>query len=140
MKKESKQPWNEKLVKKAEPKVKHIEKRFSDIEENSDMLVATPKIFEEYINRIPEGQFVDIKLIRKELAKKFKADATCPVTTGLFLRIVAESAYEKYQNGIKIPQLTPFWRVISPTSSLAKKLSFGTEFLIKMQKMEGIEF
>lgn len=140
MKKESKLPWNEKLAKKAEPKVKHIEKRFSDIEEDSDMLVATPKIFEEYVNRIPEGEFVDIKQIRKELAKKFKADATCPVTTGLFLRIVAESAFEKYQNGQKISQLTPFWRVISPNSSLAKKLSFGTEFLIKMQKKEGIEF
>ncbi len=137
MKKESKLPWNEKLAKKAEPKVKHIEKRFSDIEEDSDMLVATPKIFEEYVNRIPEGEFVDIKQIRKELAKKFKADATCPVTTGLFFTHRRRICFRKISKWTKISQLTPFWRVISPNSSLAKKLSFGTEFLIKMQKKKG---
>ncbi|TGL23784.1 hypothetical protein EHQ46_01255 [Leptospira yanagawae] len=140
MKEKSNLPWNEKLTKKALPKVKHIDKQFSDIEANSDMLVATPKIFEEYLNRIPKGQFIDTKQIRKDLAKKFKADATCPVTTGLFLRIVAESAFEKFQNGTKPSQLTPFWRAISPNSTLAKKLSFGKEFLIEMQKKEGIEF
>ncbi|XDD46161.1 hypothetical protein AB3N60_15830 [Leptospira sp. WS39.C2] len=140
MKQKSEQPWNEKFNKIAEPKVKHIDKRFSDINEDSDMLVATPKIFETYIRKIPKGKFVDIKQIRKDLAKKFNADATCPVTTGLFLRIVAESAYENFQNGFKISELTPFWRVIAPNSTLAKKLSFGTEFLIEMQKKERIQF
>ncbi len=139
MKEKSKQPWNDKLNKKAEPKVKHIDKRFSDIEEDSDMLVATPKIFEEYIRKIPKGEFVDIKKVRKDLAKRFKADATCPVTTGLFLRIVAESAFEKYQSGTKSSEIPPFWRVIAPNSSIAKKLSFGTEFITSMQKKEGIE-
>ncbi|XDD42477.1 hypothetical protein AB3N58_14445 [Leptospira sp. WS60.C2] len=140
MKEKSKLQWNEKLTKKADPKVKHIEKKFSDINADSDMLIATPKIFEDYLKKIPKGQFVEIKKIRKDLAKRFKADATCPVTTGLFIRIVAESAYENFQNGVKISELTPFWRVIAPNSSLAKKLSFGTEFLEKMQKKEGIQF
>ena len=136
MKRKSTQQWNDKLNQQKEAKVKHIEKRFSDIEADSDMLVATPRIFEEYIRRIPYGTFVEIKKVRRDLAKKFKADATCPVTTGLFLRIVAESAYENLTNGMKMEQIVPFWRVIAPESSIAKKLSFGTDLILEMRNKE----
>jgi hypothetical protein len=51
------------------------------------------------------------------------------VTTGIFLRIVAEANYEKLGQGKTPEEITPFWRVIAPDSALARKLSFGPEFL-----------
>ncbi|MFY8162506.1 MAG: hypothetical protein ACOVNU_14320 [Candidatus Kapaibacteriota bacterium] len=65
------------------------------------------------------------------------ADYTCPVTTGIFLRIVAEANYEKLQNGQSIEEITPFWRMIEPNTSLAKKLTFGQELLIQLIKKEN---
>jgi hypothetical protein len=46
--------------------------------------------------------------------------------------------YGKIQKGLPIEEATPFWRVISPQTPIAKKLSFGTDFLLKMRKEEGI--
>ncbi|MCC5928875.1 MAG: hypothetical protein JJU28_06490 [Cyclobacteriaceae bacterium] len=66
------------------------------------------------------------------------ADYTCPVTTGIFLRIVAEAAYEELQNGKNQEEIIPFWRVIDPKSALAKKLSFGQELLLEMREKEGL--
>jgi hypothetical protein len=133
-----KQTWKQKLEKESSPKVKHIEKRFVDIPENSDMLVATPKIFEDYLKKIKPGTEIPIKKVRQDLAKKFKADHTCPVTTGLFLRIVAEANYEKLQMGVNINEIAPFWRVIDLKSSIAKKLSFPLDFIREMREKEGL--
>ena len=111
--------------------MKRIDKRFADIPENALMLIATPKIFADYISQIPAGTLVSMTDIRKDLALTHGATHTCPVTTGIFLRIVAELNYEKYQAGTPLNEITPFWRAIAPTAPLAKKLSFGTDFLQK---------
>jgi hypothetical protein len=137
-KKISELPWNEKFQHRNQHVIKHIDKKFSDIPENSDILIATPQIFDDYIRKIPSGKSVDLKKVRQDLAKKYKVDHTCPVTTGMFVRIVAEATYEKIQKGLPIEEATPFWRVISPQTPIAKKLSFGTDFLLKMRKEEGI--
>jgi len=102
------------------------------------MFIPTPKIIDAYIREIPAGHQVNIPTIRKNLAAKFGADKTCPITTGIFVRIAAEAAYEEFQEGMPIEKITPFWRVISETSPAAKKLTFGTEFLNKQRKKEGI--
>lgn len=132
-------PWNDKLHSEKTHKVKHLDNRFVDIPENSDMLVATPKIFETYISQIPNGQSKTIKEMRNDLAKAYDANYTCPVTTGIFVRIVAEAAYEKYLQGADIDDITPFWRVIDEKSSIVKKLSFDYSFIKEQRKREGID-
>lgn len=69
---------------------------------------------------------------------EFNAGYSCPITSGIFLRIVSELAYQQYQNGTPLKQITPFWRMIDKKGPLAKKLSFGYEFIEEMQKKEGI--
>ena len=61
----------------------------------SKMLIANTKIFDEFINKIPSGN--EIKELRDILAKQFDCDVTCPLTTGIFIRIVSEAAYEEYK-------------------------------------------
>jgi len=50
---------------------------------------------------------------------------------------VAEANYEKLQQGNRIKEITPFWRVIEPNSALAKKLTFGQDFLIQQIEKES---
>tara|TARA_X000001036_G_scaffold362362_1_gene345921 strand:- start:38 stop:274 length:237 start_codon:yes stop_codon:yes gene_type:complete len=74
----------------------------------------------------------------KNIAKEFQADKTCPVTTGIFLRIVSEASYEEYDTGIDLDAITPFWRIVNPNSKLAEKLACGINFIAERQMQENI--
>lgn len=130
--------WTEKLNVDKAAEVKKNDYDFADIPAGSKMLIATPMILDNYIRQIPKGHFADIKQIRKDLAAEYKAQYTCPVTTGIFIRIVAEAAYEEIEKGKPLSKVTPFWRALSAKSPSAKKLSFGIRFLLDQQKKEGI--
>ena len=82
---------------------------------------------------------MDTETIRKDLAAEYHAEVTCPLTTGIFIRIAAEAAYEEYKNGKPVNKITPFWRVVGEKSSTAKKLTFGTKFLREQRRKEGID-
>ena len=86
--------WQEKFNSAKQPIVKTIEKRFADLTEGTKMFIASPKLIDVYINEIPEGVSVDLKTMRLDLAIEHQADNSCPVTTGIFLRIVSEVAFE----------------------------------------------
>ena len=131
-----KKSWLDKLNENKEPKIKKIDIDFADIPAGSNMFIATPKLIDQYINEIGVGKRIDLKTMRKDLAIEHNADYTCPVTTGIFLRIVAEANYEKLQQGIHLQEITPFWRVIEPNSALAKKLTFGQDFLLEQIEKE----
>ena len=64
---------------------------------------------------------------------------TCPVVTGISLRIISEAAFEEYQMDQILDTITPFWRVVDPDSKLAGKLACGVDFIIEHQIQEGIE-
>ncbi len=84
--------WKEKFESKSEPEIRRPENAFADITAGSTMLIATPGIIADYITSIPRGKHADVKKIRRDLAATYHAEYTCPVTTGIFLRIVAETA------------------------------------------------
>ena len=121
--------WTEKLNVKKEPKVVKLQEAFSDIPADSLMLVATPKLVDDYMQQVPKGHFVDMKTLRKDLASDFHADNSCPLSTAIFVRIAAEAAFEQYKSGKKLSEITPFWRVIAPGSKMATRLTFGEDFL-----------
>lgn len=132
--------WKEKLDSKTILEVKQTDKKFADIPANSKMLIATPKIVDDYVRNIPAGSQSSIQTMRNDLAIEYGAEYTCPVTSGIFLRIVAEAAFEEYQSGKPLKSLAPFWRMADEKSPLAKKVSFGPEFIKEMRKKEGLEF
>lgn len=129
--------WTEKFNTHSNPEVKQSPRKFADIPEGASMLIASPQVVEEYVKQIPKGKTTDIKQMRKDLAAMFHAEYTCPVTSGIFLRIVAEKAYEELQHGKK--NITPFWRMIDPASPTAKKLTCGPEFIQQQRNKEGID-
>ena len=70
-----------------------------------------------------------------QLAKDFSADVTCPLTTGIFLRIVAEAAEENRLAGHK--RLAPYWRVIKEDGTLNPKFPGGEEQQARRLRNEG---
>jgi hypothetical protein len=124
---QSRTPWREKLEKppKDLPKIVEVppklEKRFG----GRRVLVPTPLLVDRLIRKVPKRNLITIKQIRERLAKDFKADSTCPLTTGIFLRIVAEAAEEDKKFGKK--RITPYWRVIKADGSLNEKFPGGVK-------------
>ena len=117
--------WREKLENPPEglPKVvggpPKWEKRFG----GRRLLVATPLLVDGLIRKVEKGRLVTINQIRARLAKDFEADSTCPLTTGIFVRIAAETAEEDLSRGVT--DITPYWRVIRDDGSLNDKLPGG---------------
>jgi hypothetical protein len=133
-----KKTWTQKLHPKTEAKVVQLDREYAGVPAGGDLFVPTPRIVEAYIRKIPKGVSVTPQTLRKDLASEYKAAGTCPLTTGIFLRIIAEAAYEQYQAGKPLKDLAPFWRVIDLQSPTAKKLTFGTDFLKTQREKEKL--
>ncbi len=131
-----KRTWNDKLRCSKAPEVKRLDKSFAGMPEGSLMLIASPEMIDAYVQGVAPGRTVTVKAMREELADRHKAEHTCPVTTGIFLRIVAEAAWERRLVGESLETLTPFWRVIESDSPLAAKLACGTDFIAKQRAKE----
>jgi len=130
--------WAEKLNIDRNPVIEKVDKAFAGIRKGQTMLIPTPTMVDAYIRQIPRGKQSDAETIRKDLAAEYHAETTCPLTTGIFIRIAAEAAYEEYEKGKDLNKIAPFWRVIRETSATAKKLTFGIEFLKEQRQKEGI--
>ena len=135
----AKKTWIEKRDCNKSFKIKTIDKDFADIPEGSKMFIATPQIIDAYVKHIPFGKSTELSTMRNDLAIEHQADKTCPVTTGIFLRIISEASFEELKAGKDIGDVTPFWRIVNPKSKLAEKLECGIEFIEKQRELEGIE-
>jgi len=65
------------------------------------MLIPKPLHVDALIQKVERGKLVMVDQIRERLAKDFQANLTCPMTTGIFLRIIAETAEEGLRKGEK---------------------------------------
>src|SRR5437879_603056 len=111
-----------KLDKPQEPKIVRVPPTMSRFG-GGMMLIPTPKLVDELVRKIPKGKLATVGELRRKLATEFKADVTCPLTTGIFLRIAAEAAEEDRANGRK--RVTPYWRVVKDDGTLNPKFPGG---------------
>ena len=109
---------------------------FAGLNTGSSMFVATPKIVDEYINQLPVGQFISMPELRADLAIEHDCDATCPLTTAIFLRLVAEAALEQLESGSEIENVTPFWRVVAPGDQVSSRLPINRQWLERRRNEE----
>ena len=127
----------ERLNKAKSPKVVILEKDFAGIRAGSSMFVATPKIVDEFINKMPYGRFIAMPELRADLAIEYDCDATCPVSTAIFLRVVAEAALEHLEQGATTADITPFWRVVAPGDKISARLPIDQKWL-KARRQEEL--
>jgi len=133
----TRKPWREKLENPPEglPKVVDGPPKWERIFGGRRVLVPTPLLVDGLIRKVPKGKLVTVKQIRERLAKDFDADSTCPLTTGIHIRIIAETAEEELRNGRE--EITPYWRVIKPDGSLNEKFPGGVEAQAARLREEG---
>jgi hypothetical protein len=129
-------PWNTKLNAKKLPKRVQLDKDFAGIKAGSMLFVGTPQIIDAYMRSVPAGETRTIERMRRELARQNKCDATCPVSTAIFMRISAQAAIEQMSAGKVTADITPFWRVIEPQSTIASKLTVDSQWIAQIRESE----
>ncbi len=133
-----KKSWTEKLDDPRPHVVKPAPIDIAGMKAGEIMLVPSPRIVDDFIRKIPKGTSMDVRTLRKKLARKFRAQVTCPITMGFHLKTVAEAAYESYEQGATLADITPFWRVLDAQSPTTKKLSCGATFVTQQRARENI--
>ena len=129
--------WKTRIAKAKPAHVVTTEADFAGIRAGSRLLIASPEILARYLMAIPAGETRNLVRLRNELARRHRADATCPVTTAIYLRVIAESAWEDLCAGAPRDAVPPFWRVIDPGSPIAKRLSFGSDVIERERALES---
>lgn len=130
--------WSEKFNDPRPHQVKPAPKDIAGMKKGEIMLIPSPKIIDAFIRTIPKGTEMDVPTMRKKLAKKYKAQVTCPITTGFHLRAVAENALEAKERGAKLAEITPFWRVLDRDAPTTARLSCGVDFVVQQRRREGL--
>ncbi len=125
----SRTTWREKLEKE------QLLRIVDDPRGRGKMLIPRPLDVDALMRKVEKGKLVTVDQIRDRLAKDCLADFTCPLTTGIFLRIAAETAEEDLRRGEK--QITPYWRVIKADGSLNEKFPGGVAAQAAHLREEG---
>jgi alkylated DNA nucleotide flippase Atl1 len=123
--------WREKLEIDKPRKVVDIPPHMERNIGKGKLLIPTPLDVDEQVRQIPKGRVMTTGELRAELAHKFGADTTCPMCTGMFLRIVAEASEERARNK------TPYWRVISNEGKMNPKFPGGVVAQAAALRAEG---
>jgi len=130
----SRTSWREKIEKPQEVKIVKIPPKMSRFGSGT-MLIPTPQLVDEMIRKVPKGKLVTVSELRRKLARDFRTDVTCPLTTGIFVRIAAEAAEEDRANGKK--RIAPYWRVIKDDGSMNPKFPGGLAQQTRYLRAEG---
>ncbi|MFN3644726.1 MAG: hypothetical protein ACK4TB_17590 [Gemmobacter sp.] len=129
--------WRKRFDQAKPPKTVMLHTDFAGIKAGTLMYIGSPGVFANYIARIPSGETRTIERMRNELARRNDAAATCPVTTAIYLKVVAEVALDDLDKGKSLDSVVPFWRVVEPGSKIARRLSCDDGMIAHFRALEA---
>jgi hypothetical protein len=128
--------WRKRFGGAKPPHVVMLHADFGGVKAGNTMLISSPGDIAAYVAKIPQGETRTMDRLRNELSRKAGANAMCPVTTAIYLRVVAEVALRDLEDGKPLDQVVPFWRVVLPGSKIAQKLSCGPDHLAHLVALD----
>lgn len=129
--------WAERLVASDGVDIRPVPEGRRGMTPGKSMLYPSARMVDDAIRAIPEGQSITPKELRILLAGRVDADYTCPVTTTMMLRIVAEAANEARQAGMAREEIAPVWRVLDARASALRKLTFDPAWIMAERAQES---
>jgi hypothetical protein len=126
-----KRTWQEKLEDAKDlPRVCKVEGRHRKTWGSGTFVIPAPIHVDALMKKVPKGKLTTIADLQAALAKQFKTDFTCPITTGIFAWIAAHAAEETCGKN-------PYWRTLKRGGELNPKYPGGIETLKRKLKAEG---
>ena len=122
-------PWRTKLRPEQKPKL------VEDPKGRGRMLVPTPLLVAAEIRKVRRGATITPAELRERLAQRCGADVTCPLTTGIFLSIVAGATEDDRAAGRRLT--APWWRVVDEKDRVSEKVPPGPDRQAELLRAEG---
>jgi hypothetical protein len=122
--------WNAKLRPNLEPEIV-TDKRYGD-----RLLLPTPLLIAETVSQVPEGSAITVSEVRGTLAKRFGADRTCPLMTGIFVKIIAGAVAEDLAQ--RREPRWPIWRLVNDNGTLATTWPLDALYRAARLREEGL--
>lgn len=119
--------WRKRFGAAKAPHVVTLHNDFAGVKAGNTMLISSPGDIAAYVAKIPRGETRTVTRMQNELARQARAQSMCPVTTAIYLRVVAEVSLRDLDEGKPLADVVPFWRVVTPDSKIARKLSCGPD-------------
>ncbi len=122
--------WVEKMQRPAQPEIKSLEGIAAQKMGGTSMVIPTPTIIAAWVQQVPPTFLLTTKELRQKIAQQHRVAITCPLTTGIFLNIVAKASLESNNN-------TPWWRVVKENGQLNDKFPSGAAHQAALLQAEG---
>lgn len=122
--------WNAKLRPELEPEIV-VDKRLGD-----RLLLPTPLLVAAEIAQVPRGATITVAQLRARLAQRFGAERTCPLMTGIFVKIIAGAVAEDLTQGRK-PRW-PVWRLVNDSGMLSTTWPLDALYRATRLREEGV--
>ncbi len=130
--------WREKLEENhpSHGKITAIPLRLRKRLGSGRMIIPRPLDVDARVRGVRRGRLITQSMLRAGLAHDAGVEATCPLCTGIFMRIVAEVAELDEAAGKK--RITPYWRVVRDDGGLNDKFPGGVRKQAKRLRAEGL--
>jgi hypothetical protein len=122
--------WQAKLRADLQPEVVQDRRR------GGTLLLPTPLLIADAIAAVPPGRVLTMSQLRAALAASFKADATCPLMTGIFATILAGVVTEDI--GQRRKPRWPVWRLVRDDGTLHPNWPLDPLYRASMLRQEGV--
>jgi hypothetical protein len=123
--------WNAKLRPELQPEV------VTDSRLGDRLLLPTPLLVAEEISATPPGTTLRISQLRERLALRFGADRTCPLMTGMFVKIIAGAVADDLAQRRK-PRW-PVWRLVNDNGTLSTTWPLDALYRATRLREEGVK-
>ncbi len=134
-----KKSWQEKLADDKDlPKVLKIAPAHRARFGGNTLAIPAPREIDALMRSVPKGQVTTINELRSAVAKRHRAAAGCPITTGIFSWVAPHAAEEARAAGE--PNPTPYWRTLKTGGELNPKYPGGVEAVRERLAAEGHTF
>ncbi|MDO8513050.1 MAG: MGMT family protein [bacterium] len=117
------------------PKIKNLEPEAAIRWDGESMIIPSPMDVNNIMKLVPEGKLITINEIRHSLAKKFKTEICCPLTSGIFAWISAYAAEQEKGEGKA--DYTPWRRTLKSGGQLNEKYPGGIDHQKILLESEG---
>ena len=117
-----KKSWTYKLLSKKDlPKIVDLPVKLARKYGEGTMYIPSPLEIHSIVKQIRENELVTTSWIRNFLSSLHNTTITCPLTTGIFINIVANASEEDKKYSV------PYWRVLKSNGELNNKYPGGVE-------------
>jgi len=119
-----------------QPEIHILERAKCGLVAGQKMLIPTLADIEVALPRLSRGAVTSEKAFRALVAEPFGADGCCTFATNKALREITERACAQLAAGVSEADVPPFWRVVTPGSTIAKRLHLDAVSLSELLQQD----